>query len=43
MNNYTFKDLKIGQSESFTVTVTEEMMKQFNGKGKKKGKFPFVN
>ena len=29
MNNYKFEDLKIGMSESFTVTVTEEMMKSF--------------
>ncbi len=29
MNNYRFEDLKIGQEESFSVTVTEEMMKLF--------------
>lgn len=29
MNNYKFEDLKIGMSESFTVTVTEEMMRSF--------------
>ena len=29
MNNYSFEDLKIGMSESFSVTVTEEMMKSF--------------
>ena len=29
MNNYKFEDLKMGMSESFTVTVTEEMMKSF--------------
>ena len=29
MNNYRFEDLKIGMSESFTVTVTEEMMNSF--------------
>ena len=29
MNNYKFEDLKIGMSESFSVTVTEEMMKSF--------------
>ena len=29
MNNYIFKDLKIGQTESFTVTVTEEMVNSF--------------
>lgn len=29
MNNYKFEDLKIGMSESFTVTVTEEMMDSF--------------
>ena len=29
MNNYTFKDLSIGMSESFSVTVTEEMMDSF--------------
>lgn len=29
MNEYRFKDLKIGQEEYFSVTVTEEMMKQF--------------
>ena len=30
MNNYLFEDLKIGQSESFTVTVTESMMQAFH-------------
>lgn len=29
MNNYRFEDLKIGTSESFTVTVTSEMMDSF--------------
>lgn len=29
MNNYKFEDLKIGMSESFSLTVTEEMMKSF--------------
>jgi 3-hydroxybutyryl-CoA dehydratase len=29
MNEYRFEDLKIGQEEYFTVTVTEEMMKSF--------------
>lgn len=29
MNNYRFADLKIGQVENFTVTVTEEMMQSF--------------
>ena len=29
MNEYRFEDLKIGKEEFFTVTVTEEMMKQF--------------
>ena len=29
MNEYQFEDLKIGKEEFFTVTVTEEMMKQF--------------
>ena len=29
MNNYKFEDLRIGMSESFSVTVTEEMMKSF--------------
>lgn len=29
MNNYKFEDLKIGKAESFTVTVTEEMMDNF--------------
>ena len=29
MNNYKFEDLKIGMSESFTVTITEEMMDSF--------------
>lgn len=29
MNEYRFDDLKIGMEESFSVTVTEEMMKQF--------------
>ena len=29
MNKYTFEQLSIGQSESFEVTVTSEMMKHF--------------
>ena len=29
MNEYRFEDLKIGQEEYFTVTVTEEMMQSF--------------
>ena len=29
MNNYRFEDLSIGMTESFTVTVTEEMMDFF--------------
>ena len=29
MNEYRFEDLKIGQTESFTVTVTEKMMQSF--------------
>ncbi len=29
MNEYKFEDLKVGQEEFFTVTVTEEMMSQF--------------
>lgn len=29
MNNYKFENLKIGMGESFTVTVTEEMMDSF--------------
>ncbi len=29
MNSYTLGELRVGQSESFTVTVTDEMMKQF--------------
>ena len=29
MNEYTYDDIHIGQMESFTVTVTEEMMKLF--------------
>lgn len=29
MNNYKFEDLKIGISESFSVTITEEMMDSF--------------
>ena len=29
MNNYKFEDLKIGVSESFSVTITEEMMDSF--------------
>ncbi len=29
MNEYRFEDLRIGKEEYFTVTVTEEMMKQF--------------
>ncbi len=29
MNSYQFEDLKVGQAESFTVTVTEKMMQFF--------------
>ncbi len=29
MNEYRFKDLKVGQEEYFSVTVTEEMMQMF--------------
>ena len=29
MNEYRFEDLKIGQEEYFSVTVTEEMMRSF--------------
>ena len=29
MNEYRFEDLKVGKEEYFTVTLTEEMMKQF--------------
>ena len=29
MNNYQFEDLKVGQSISFSVTVTSEMMDSF--------------
>lgn len=29
MNRYRFEDLEIGLKESFTVTVTEEMMRDF--------------
>ena len=29
MNEYRFEDLKVGQEEYFTVTITEEMMQQF--------------
>ena len=29
MNEYTYEEIKIGQKESFTVTVTEEMMSSF--------------
>ncbi len=29
MNEYRFKDLKVGQEEYFSVTVTEEMMRMF--------------
>lgn len=29
MNSYTLADLAVGTTESFTVTVTEEMMAQF--------------
>ncbi len=29
MNSYTFNDLEIGLSHSFTVTITEEMMDKF--------------
>ena len=29
MNEYRFEDLKIGQEEYFTVTITEEMMRSF--------------
>ena len=30
MNSYRFKDLQIGKEESFSVTVTEEMMRMFS-------------
>jgi 3-hydroxybutyryl-CoA dehydratase len=29
MNSYTFDQLSVGMSESFTVTITEEMMDKF--------------
>ena len=29
MNEYRFEDLKVGQEEYFTITITEEMMQQF--------------
>lgn len=29
MNNYKFNDLTVGMSESFDVTITEEMMNKF--------------
>ncbi len=29
MNEYRFRDLKVGQEEFFSVTVTEEMMRMF--------------
>ena len=29
MNEYTFEEIAIGQKESFTVTVTDEMMESF--------------
>ena len=29
MNSYKFNDLSVGMSESFTVTITEEMMDKF--------------
>ena len=29
MNEYTYDEITIGQEESFQVTVSEEMMKQF--------------
>ena len=29
MNSYKFSDLSVGMSESFTVTITEEMMDKF--------------
>lgn len=29
MNRYSFEELFVGQTESFTVTVTEEMMRHF--------------
>ena len=29
MNNYTFDEIKLGMTESFKVTVTEEMMNYF--------------
>lgn len=29
MNNYRFEDLQVGQSISFSVTITEEMMENF--------------
>ena len=29
MNSYTYEELKVGQTESFTVTVTEQMLDSF--------------
>ncbi len=31
MNNYKYEDLKVGMSESFTVTITPEMLDSFKG------------
>lgn len=29
MNNYTYEEIEVGHTESFSVTVTEEMMRKF--------------
>ena len=31
MNNYKFEDLSVGMSESFNVTITQEMLESFKG------------
>ncbi|SEA51511.1 3-hydroxybutyryl-CoA dehydratase [Pseudobutyrivibrio sp. ACV-2] len=31
MNNYKFEDLSVGMSESFKVTITQEMLDSFKG------------
>lgn len=31
MNEYTYEEIEIGQKESFTVTITEEMLDAFKG------------
>ena len=38
MNEYTFDELSVGQTESFTAEITEEMMDKFEASGMIVGK-----